>query len=348
MYMANSKKLLIFDLLDILKRYTDENHRFSQQEISHILEREYGVCADRKTIKRNLMDLIDAGYDLEYRESTRINRQGEEESLLTDWYLSREFTNSELRLLIDSLLFSRHIPYAQRQQLIGKLEGLSSRYFHSHMGYVRTLPDISGSNNQLFYTIEILDEAIQKGVQVAFRYQEYGMDKHLHFRRDQYGQIREYIVNPYQMAAVNGRYYLICNLDKYDAVSNYRLDRIADIRLLSTPVKEQAKVKGLEHGLNLPQHMAEHIYMFAGESIHITFRADKRILNDIMDWFSAADFSNEREDTIDVTVKVNRQAMFCWAMQYGPYVEVLKPAELREELGQSFAQIAKIYEKDSL
>lgn len=150
------------------------------------------------------------------------------------------------------------------------------------------------------------------------------------------------------MAAVNGRYYLICNLDKYDEVSNYRLDRIADIRLLSTPVKEQAKVKGLEHGLNLPQHMAEHIYMFAGESIHITFRADKRILNDIMDWFSAADFSNELEDTIDVTVKVNRQAMFCWAMQYGPYVEVLKPAELREELGQSFAQIAKIYEKDSL
>ncbi len=134
--MAHSKKLLIFDLLDILKRYTDENHRLSQQEISHILEWEYGVHADRKTIKRNLMDLIDAGYDLEYSESIRINHQGEEESLLTDWYLNREFTNSELRLLIDGLLFSRHIPYAQRQQLIGKLEGLSSRYFRSNMGCV--------------------------------------------------------------------------------------------------------------------------------------------------------------------------------------------------------------------
>ena len=55
----------------------------------------------------NLMDLIDAGYDLEYSESIRINHQGEEESLLTDWYLNREFTNSELRLLIDGLLFSR-------------------------------------------------------------------------------------------------------------------------------------------------------------------------------------------------------------------------------------------------
>ena len=219
--------------------------------------------------------------------------------------------------------------------------------FRSHMGYVHTLPNTGSSNKQLFYVIEILDEAIRKGVQAAFHYQEYGTDKRLHFRQDRCGHIREYIVNPYQMAAVNGRYYLICNLDKYDEISNYRLDRIADIRLLSTPVKEQAKVKGLEHGLNLPQHMAEHIYMFAGESIYVTFRADKIILNDIMDWFFGADFSNEQENTVDVTVKVNRQAMFCWAMQYGPYVEVLKPSELREELGQSFAQIAEIYEKGS-
>ena len=35
------KKLIIINILDILKKYTDENHRLSQKEISDILEKEY-------------------------------------------------------------------------------------------------------------------------------------------------------------------------------------------------------------------------------------------------------------------------------------------------------------------
>ena len=37
----------------------------------------------------------------------------EESYILSDFYLSREFTAGELRLLIDSLLFSQHIPYSR-------------------------------------------------------------------------------------------------------------------------------------------------------------------------------------------------------------------------------------------
>ena len=334
MYTAQPKKLLIMNILEILQRYTDEGE---------ILEREYSVRADRKTIKRNLTDLIDAGYDLEYSESIRKNRQGEDEVLLTDWYLNRTFTDSELRLLIDGLLFSKHIPYSQCRELVQKLEGLSSQYFRSRTGYIRTLPNDQPNNRQLFYTIEILDEAIRKKVQVAFRYLEYRADKRLHLRRNQEGQVREYIINPYQMAAVNGRYYLICNYDKYDNVSNYRLDRITEIRLLNTPVKDRTKVRGLEQGLNLPQHMAEHIYMLAGESIPVTFRTSKVILNDVMDWFGEISLFNETEDTVNAAVTVNREAMICWAMQYGRYVEVLGPSDLREEVKQAFIKALENY-----
>ena len=74
MYTAQPKKLLIMNILDILKRYTDEDHRLSQREIGEILEREYGMTADRKSIRRNLLDLIDCGYDIEYSESIREKR----------------------------------------------------------------------------------------------------------------------------------------------------------------------------------------------------------------------------------------------------------------------------------
>ena len=68
MYGKQPKKMLIMNILDILKRYTDEDQRLSQKEIMDILEREYGMKAERKAVKRNLLNLIDYGYNVEYSE----------------------------------------------------------------------------------------------------------------------------------------------------------------------------------------------------------------------------------------------------------------------------------------
>lgn len=339
MYEKQPKKMLIMNILDILKRYTDEDHRLSQKEIVEILEWEYDMSAERKAVKRNLLNLIDCGYPLEYSESVRINKKGEEETVYTDWYLEKEFTDAELRLLIDSLLFSRHIPYSQCKELIEKLEKLSNRYFKARVKHIQTMPDRELPNKQLFYTIEVLDQAISKGKQVSFRYNEYHTDKKLHARKDSTGAVRTYIINPYQIAAVNGRYYLICNYDKSDGVSNYRLDRITDIRLLDSPVKPMKQVKGLENGLDLPKHMAEHIYMFTGESAPVTFRAKKYLLTDLFDWFGKEmQFLEETEEEVTVRVTVNLAAMQKWALQYALHVTVLKPEKLVKEIKKDIRQ----------
>ena len=338
------KKMLIVNILDILKRYSDEDHRLSQKDILKILDDEYSMRADRKAVKRNLMNLIEFGYDIEYRESTRINKKGEEETIYSDWYLVRDFSDAELRLLIDGLLFSKHIPYSQCKDLIDKLKSLSNKYFDAKVKHIRNLPENMPANKQLFLTIEVLDEAISKGSQVSFTYNEFGTDKKLHPRRNSEGDVREYIINPYQIVATNGRYYLICNYDKYDNVSNYRLDRITEIRLLESPVKPMKKVVGLEKGLNLPKHMAEHIYMFAGESVNVLFRAESHLVGEIIDWFGRdVRFSNDTGDTVEVQVKVNEQAMIFWALQYGQYMEVLEPVELRDKVKSTVLKIAEKY-----
>jgi predicted DNA-binding transcriptional regulator YafY len=337
------KKMLILNILDILKRYTDENHRLSQREIAEILEREYSMKVDRKAVKRNLMNLIDMVH-IEFSESLRAGKNGEEETIYSDWYLVRDFSDAELRLLIDSLLFSKHIPYSQCKQLIGKLEGLSNIYFKSKVKHIRNMPVTMPENKQLFYTIEVLDEAIGKERQVSFAYNEYDVDKKLRPRTDGEGNPREYIVNPYQMAAANGRYYLICHYERYDDVSNFRLDRITDIKLLETKAKDRKLVKGLEHGLDLPRHMAEHIYMFSGESVRVAFRAARGIAGDIIDWFGQdVVFSDAAEDKVTVAVRVNADAFFYWALQYGVHIEVLEPAGLRARVKDAVMGMAEKY-----
>ncbi len=333
MYTKQPKKLLIMNILDILKRYTDENHRLSQKEIIELLKNEYDMQADRKSIKRNLMNLIDFGYDIEYSESIRVNKNGEEEIIYTDWYLNRDFSDAELRLLIDSLLFSKHIPYSQCKELIEKLSGLSNIYFDAKVNHIRTLIENMPQNKELFYTIEILDEAISKGKKVAFTYNFYDVDKKLHPRRKE-----KYIVNPYQIAATNGRYYLIGNYDKYDDISNYRIDRITNIELLDEKTKPKPR------DWTLPKHMAEHIYMFSGESESVVFRAKRYIVSDIIDWFGTeVTFTDATEDEVIARVNVNLSAMRLWAVQYAKHVEIICPVSLREEVISDLKEAAGNY-----
>lgn len=360
MYTAQSKKMLILNILDILKKYTDENHRLSQREILEILENEYHMKADRKAIKRNLSNLIDLYNEnnaetIQYSETIRMvpikdkstgkySEEMEESSILSDFYLERAFSDAELRLLIDSLLFSKHIPYNQCKELIEKIEELSNHYFKSKVKHIRNLPVSLPQNKQLFFNIEILDEAISKHKQVQFAYNAYDTDKCMHPRKNDKGDIREYIVNPYQMVATNGRYYLICNYDKYDNVANYRVDRITDIKLLDSPVKSMRNVKGLEHGLDLPKHMAEHIYMFAGESGRVTFRAKRYLITELMDWFgSDIQFSDESDDEVTVSVTVNYNAMRHWAMQYARHIKLLSPKSLVDTVKADLQEAADKY-----
>ena len=145
MPVKQPKKLLIMNILDILRKYSDEEHRLSQKDIAEILKTEYDMTADRKAIRRNILNLMDCGYNIEYSESIRMvpnPKTGvpEESYLWSDFYLERDFTDGELRLLIDSLLFSKHIPYSQCKELVGKLEGLSNVYFRSRVKHIARLP----------------------------------------------------------------------------------------------------------------------------------------------------------------------------------------------------------------
>ena len=323
------KKLVILYILDILQKYTDEEHRLSQKEIQDILRREYEMTVDRKAVKRNLLNLIEYGSNIEYREVSRkdifrkkdfVSYKGtsdfadkeisEDDLLWTDFYLKQKFTNEELRLLIDSMLFSKHIPYSQAKELIKKLESLSNIYFKSCSQYIYPLPVERTDNKQVFYNIAILDDAIRKKKKVLFEYAEYHTDKKMHLKKREDGSVREYIITPYQMAVQEGKYYLICNYDKYDDISNYRVDRIRNIQILEEKGKPFETLKWSGHQpMNLNEYMKEHVYMYSSENVFVKFRIVKAMISDVIDLFGkGVNFSEETDTHVSVSVHVNERA----------------------------------------
>lgn len=326
MYGTGTKKMLNMLILDILREYSDAEHRLLQQDIINLLGSNYGISCERRAIKSNITSLQDLGYDI-------VADKG--------YYLrTRDFSDAELRLLIDSIFSSGVIPDREAHQLVKKLEKYSNKYFKAHVSYIHSTPRGKNSDNQkVMDSIAAIDTAISKGKKISFSYLQYGIDFKLHPKRD----IR-YVVSPYQMISNKGRYFLVGNYDGYDDISHYRLDRITDVEILKESRKPMKSVKGLENGLNIADYISEHVYMFSGESVHVKLRADENLMGTLIDNFGK-DFrvTLGKGHDIIVDLKCNPDAFFYWVMQYGQHTEVLEPASMRERIQQAAKAIQMKY-----
>lgn len=232
MTTLKSKKLVPFFIYEILKKYTDENNNLSQKEIEDKLKKEFYVSVERKSVRRYILDLIDIGINICYTEKIRNvkdKKTGEtvEQVMMTDIYLEREICDSELRLLIDELRDSDFIPTGQKKKLISKLESMSGPNFHKGRASVGIMADIPVTN-ELFYTLGVIEEAIDKGRKVRFSYNRFVYDDDCMI----VCRPVEYTVIPYDTRIVDGNYCLICS---DDGGSEYvlRMDFITGINFLN-------------------------------------------------------------------------------------------------------------------
>ena len=326
MYATGNKKMLNMLILEILRKYTDEDHALTQQEILKLLDQNYGMECDRRSVKSNVLSLKEMGYDISMEKGYRL--------------LSREFDDAELRILIDSVLFSKSISTRQARGLIKKLRDMASNYFNAKVSHVSNLPELNRTDNkQAMYTLDTINDAIADNKKISFNYNDVGVDFKLHPKRQE-----PYDVNPYQIVANNGRFYLVGNYDKYDNVAHFRIDKMTNVMELPQKAKPMKQVPELADGLNLPKHMAEHIYMFGGESVIIKLLTTEDMMSELVDWFGR-DFKiiEHKGNQIKVRLRCNESAMRYWALQYGPYVEVLEPKSLREQLKGDIREMAEKY-----
>ena len=325
-YGLQDKKALNMLILEILEQYTDSDHPLTQMEIVDLLEKNYGVPCTRQTVKNNLMLLGEMGYEISMEGGICL--------------MSRQFENAELRMLIDSVLFSRTLSGKQAKRLIEKLTGLGNKYFRAKVKHVCHLPKLIHSDNkQVLLNLDVLNDAIEQERKVRFTYNSYGKDFQLHPRRKE-----PYIVNPYQMVANQGRYYLLCSYDTSNRLSHYRLDYMTKLEMLDEKVKPMDQMEDFVQGYSLPKHMAEHIYMFSSPSVQVKMRVSEYKMGALIDWFGK-EFRIVQEESgkLIVSVACNKLAMRYWALQYGEYAEILEPESLRDDIRDAVDCMGSVY-----
>ncbi len=323
---TTAKKLLPVYILEVLKKYSDADHMLTQEEIGGKIEAEFSLKVERKAIGRNMKLLCEAGYEIDTPNGKGF------------YYSGRPFDDTELRLLIDGVRFSRHINKSVANSLCQRLVGMGTVGFREETQPLEdVLPDSKMKTMELFHTIDVLKKAVSVRRKAAFQYVEYGVDGTLQAVWDE-----RLTVSPYELVYSNGNYYLIGQIEGNNSFTNFRLDKVKDAKLL----KEECE-KSLN--LNLKQYLSAHPLMHSGEPVKVTMKVNRFLMDSVWDFFGenitvTDKGGNEDLDWVEVTVLADRWSIMEFALNNGYFAEVLSPALLRRNLRERASDALK---KDS-
>lgn len=340
------KKIAILYILRILKEKSDENHPLSQQQIMNLLETEYGVSINRKSVRRNLEKLKEAGFPITAREVER-ETNGKKNALTRDWQWDHLLNEEELILLTDALYFS-HIPSASVKKLEKKIKEITSPFYDDGKNYVRNLPHAEGitAGSGVRDTVRIISAALEGRKKIRFFYEYFGPD----YKRYRYtgndGKPLEYVVSPYSIFASDGRYGLLGNVDGETGIRAFRLELLSYVSILPETLVSQKSLPETEGMLKISEYVSALQGVYAGREEVCRFRASLDMVTDIVEQFGKnATIVSASQNEVEVEVKITPQALESWAFSHAPHVRVISPEILVRSMRDKIAVLSRTYNR---
>jgi predicted DNA-binding transcriptional regulator YafY len=330
-YPKRAKLLL---LLEYFQKYTDERNPKKMNDILEYL-RSKGIEAERKAIYSDINLLRDFGYDIvKTSESGAAYFLGE-----------RAMEIAEAEICASAVSAAKFITQKKSAQLINKLGGLfsagQSKTFHERLELVRTLKT---KNEEIYYNIDRVVQALGTAKKISFLYFEYMPDKTLRLRREG----RRYFASPYSLMWFEDAYYLVCNIDKYDNLSHFRLDRMTKVEIADETVRSINEVSEYKNYIDFDEYHRSVFSMFGGEMRNVRIRFRDELATAVYDRFGLdVSVSNIKDGWFTVSVNVRVSPGFLsWLTIFGDKAEVLSPGDLRGDIKKLAESLTGMYGSD--
>lgn len=320
-------KLKILYIMKILFEKTDDTHYLSIKEIINELEK-YDIKAERKSIYSDIELLQQFGIDIKC-EKGRSNQYN---------VVSRDFEIPELKLLVDAVQSSKFITIKKSRELIKKLANLCSVYESKQLNRQVLVGDrVKTMNESIYLNVDKIHNAILDNKQIKFQYFEYTVDKEMKFRRD--GDY--YIASPYGLTWGDDNYYLIAFYERYNGISQFRVDRMLNIELLDE------KRKGVENknNFNIADYSKKLFNMFSGEEERVDILFDNSLVNVVIDRFGKDIIIRKvDENSFKISVNIVPETTFLsWVFMFGEKARIVYPESIIEKMKERLEIVRESY-----
>jgi len=327
MARSENQKLKLLYLMTMLQERTDEAHGITMPEIISELER-LGVKAERKSIYSDLESLRQFGLKIETKKGQAAG-----------YYLSgRDFELSELKLLVDAVQAARFITVEKGQELVKKLERLTSGYGARQLQrQVSVMNRVKTMNQSVCSNVDKIYEAMMSDSQITFQYFAWTVEKKPKMKRDG-GQ---YQVSPWSLVWEDENYDLVSFDGAAGKVKFYRVDKMMNIDLADAPREGREEFDGFDAA----DVSRKPFGMFNGEEKTITLLMENRLAGVMLDRFGT-DISLRPMDKdtfrARITVEVSSQ-FYGWLAGLGKGVKMLSPRKEVENYKKYLKNLLKEY-----
>ena len=328
----NSKLKLLY-LKEIFEKYTDEDNILNSSEIADLLLN-YGIECERKSVYKDIDILIDYGMDI---IKTRTPKNG-------FFLASRDFEAAEVRLLTDAVQAADFISVRKTRLLLQKIEKfISAKQAAKLRRQVYIDNRHKCSNEEIYYNIDALDNAIKSSHKVRLHYVRRKLDQKFAAQTE----VKEFVLSPYALIWSNDHYYLVANNAKYDNLMNMRIDRIRNVEILEETARHFSEVSSYKTGFDAADYASKVFNMFSGKPQSTELKCSIDIIEEIIDRFGENVTLRKAKDgwfSLREEMSVN-DGLVSWIMQFGEKIEVVYPAELRRMVREKAETIADMYKE---
>lgn len=329
MAKSSQQKLKILYLMKAFVERTDENHPLTVKDIVKLLE-EYGIVIERKTVYDDIETLKVFGMDI-------ISKRHRP----TGYYLgSRTFELPELKLLVDAVQSSKFTTVKKSQELIKKLESLTS--IHEAKSLERQVfvhNSVKAWNEGVYYNINEIHTAISENKQITFQYFEWNLEKEMCLKKEG----ARYRVSPWGMIWKDDNYYLIAIDEKSGIVKHYRVDK-----MLKICVEEESRNgASLFSDFNAAQFAIKTFGMFGGREEKLTMEFENHFIGVVIDRFGKeVSILKKDEEHFNVVLSVNISSQFfAWVAGLGSGVKIISPEKVQNEYIRFLKKALDVYKE---
>ena len=327
----NKQKLRILYIIDIFASKSDEDHLLSANDIIRYLKEDYDIECERKTVYDCIECLNDYGFEIIKSQSPRGY-----------FMVPYHFETAELRLLIDAVQSANFISAKKTKALLKKFSAFASEYQYKRLEKQVYIDNRNKcSNENIFYNIDILNNAIlqKKQVEVIYRRR-----KVVDSNRAQYEE-KKMMVNPYALIWADDHYYLVGNYSKYDNLIHLRVDRLKSVTITDKTARRFSEVSPYTTSFDTADYSNKHLSMFAGDIKPVELICKNEILEEFMDRFGEKCNMTAFDDEhfvakFDVAVT---NGLVSWIMQFGDSIKVRGPKELKNMIIDKTTSILSMY-----
>lgn len=313
----------ILYVLNILKKHSNADHILSSNKIKELIESEYNVSLDSRTVRRNINLLIEKfNYDIEkYEENNKgyfIRRDSE-----------YEFEPGELSAILNTFAYSNFIPESMSNAIIDKCLSMMDVYEKDkYKNYKVSIKNTRTDNQEIIKNIEDINEAIYRGKKIIFDYYRYELDEKLEY--ECVGKIK---TSPYKLVYALQKFYLICLDEGKKELFSRRLDRMENIEIL----KEKSSKKYDDNEIDF--FIKSNVSMLSGDTEKVEIECDMSILDNVVELYGKDIKLKKLDDnkfyaSFYTTIKGFRY----WCLRNIETVKVLSPISLVKDIKKTIKE----------